>query len=64
MINELPPLAELIDLLPDSVCIVDVDGRFPAKVGDPQCSPTDDADGCSANPRNFSAVNKLLQAVQ
>ncbi|MEO7072145.1 MAG: sensor domain-containing diguanylate cyclase [Rhodanobacter sp.] len=28
MINELPPLAELIDLLPDSVCIVDVDGRF------------------------------------
>ncbi|MET0892050.1 MAG: sensor domain-containing diguanylate cyclase [Pseudoxanthomonas sp.] len=28
MIPTLPPLTEVLDLLPDAVCIVDVDGRF------------------------------------
>ncbi|MDI1253060.1 MAG: PAS domain-containing protein [Thermomonas sp.] len=28
MISKLPPFAELLDLLPDAVCVVDTEGRF------------------------------------
>ena len=28
MIPKLPPLAELLDLVPDAVCVVDAHGRF------------------------------------
>jgi PAS domain-containing protein len=28
MIPTLPPLADVLDLMPDAVCVVDVDGRF------------------------------------